>query len=115
MSGLINARECLRQGLKVQVFEKKKEIGGLWVFQPISEEHQLLDGRIVSICWFNVASVMHPDYAERSIAVQSSVYDEMRANLPRELMGFTEYPFDNTFPGSFDSQMYPSHLEVRSK
>lgn len=58
--------------------------------------------------------VTSPDYVGRSRAVQSSIYDELRVNLPRELMGFTDYPFDTSFSGSFDSRRFPSHPEVNS-
>lgn len=44
--------------------------------------------------------------------VHSSMYRDMRTNLPREVMGFTDFPFDDSFPNSFDSRQFPCHQEV---
>ncbi len=45
--------------------------------------------------------------------VHGSMYSGLRTNLPREVMGFTDYPFDAVFPGSLDPRQFPSH-QVRS-
>jgi len=93
-AGLVAARELSREGHTVVVLEREKEVGGLWIYSPKAESDPLsLD-------------------PTRSI-VHSSVYESLRTNLPRECMGFTDFPFVPRFDDeSRDSRRYPSHMEV---
>ncbi|XP_010473477.1 PREDICTED: flavin-containing monooxygenase FMO GS-OX2-like [Camelina sativa] len=93
-AGLVTARELRREGHTVVVFEREKQVGGLWIYSPKAESDPLsLD-------------------PTRSI-VHSSVYESLRTNLPRECMGFTDFPFVPRFDDeSRDSRRYPSHMEV---
>ncbi|XP_013612296.1 PREDICTED: flavin-containing monooxygenase FMO GS-OX2 [Brassica oleracea var. oleracea] len=93
-SGLIAARELHREGHTVVVFEREKQVGGLWIYSPKSESDPLgLD-------------------PTRPI-VHSSVYESLRTNLPRECMGFRDFPFVPCVDDfSRDSRRYPSHREV---
>ncbi|KAF2325529.1 hypothetical protein GH714_029855 [Hevea brasiliensis] len=73
-AGLTAARELHREGHKVVVFEREIQIGGIWAHDPRVESDPLsLD-------------------PSRTI-VHSSIYSSLRTNLPREGMGFKEYPF----------------------
>ena len=51
------------------------------------------------------------DWPSVTRSVQSSLYDKLRVNLPREIMGFTDFPFDE-FEGSLDKRRYCHHEEV---
>ncbi|CAA7033326.1 unnamed protein product [Microthlaspi erraticum] len=93
-AGLVAARELRRESHSVVVFERQKQVGGLWVYTPLAESDPVsLD-------------------PARSI-VHSSVYSSLRTNLPRECMGFSDFPFVPR-PGdeSRDPRRYPSHREV---
>ncbi|ESQ35615.1 hypothetical protein EUTSA_v10007545mg [Eutrema salsugineum] len=93
-AGLVAARELRREGHTVTAFERQKQVGGLWVYTP-SVERDLLS--------------LEPD---RTI-VHSSIYESLRTNLPRECMGYRDFPFV-TRPGdeSRDPRRYPNHSEV---
>lgn len=42
-SGLICARECVREGHEVVIFEKSEVSGGTWVLDQIPQELQMMD------------------------------------------------------------------------
>ncbi|RRT68235.1 hypothetical protein B296_00024287 [Ensete ventricosum] len=93
-AGLVAARELRREGLRVVVFERDAAIGGTWVYTPATESDPLgLDpGRDI---------------------VLSSLYDSLRTNLPRESMGFLDYPFSSRrAPDGADTRRFPGHREV---
>ncbi|XP_010476171.2 PREDICTED: LOW QUALITY PROTEIN: flavin-containing monooxygenase FMO GS-OX-like 6 [Camelina sativa] len=93
-AGLVAARELCREGHTVTVFERQKQVGGLWVYTP-NVETDLLS--------------IDPD---RNI-VHSSVYQSLRTNLPRECMGYCEFPFvTRPDDDSRDPRRYPDHREV---
>ncbi|KAG0490322.1 hypothetical protein HPP92_007185 [Vanilla planifolia] len=92
-AGLVAARELHREGHAVVVFERGGRIGGTWVYTPSTESDPL--GRD----------------PKRKI-VHSSLYDSLRTNLPRECMGFFDYPFV-AIPGR-DIRRFPGHQEVLS-
>ncbi|VVA91068.1 unnamed protein product [Arabis nemorensis] len=93
-AGLATARELRRESHSVVVFEREKQIGGLWVYTPRVEPDPLsLD-------------------PTRTI-VHSSLYDSLRTNLPRECMGFSDFPFvPRPDDESRDPRRYPRHREV---
>jgi cation diffusion facilitator CzcD-associated flavoprotein CzcO len=75
------------------VLEKStRGIGGVWAYTDEVEDHPLGLG---------------------STHVHGSMYAQLRTNLPRETMGFSDYPFDAQFPGSRDPRQYCSHEEVQ--
>ncbi|OMO78547.1 Flavin monooxygenase FMO [Corchorus capsularis] len=90
-AGLAAARELKREGHRVTVFEKGNKVGGLWLYDPRVETDPLgLD-------------------PNREI-VHSSLYRSLRVNLPRHIMGFTDYPFVKKADG--DPRNFPGHEEV---
>ncbi|XP_057868661.2 flavin-containing monooxygenase FMO GS-OX5 isoform X2 [Cryptomeria japonica] len=90
-AGLVAARELHREGLEVVVFEQSANVGGTWVYDPHVESDPLgLD-------------------PNRKV-VHSSMYLSLRTNLPRELMGFLDYPFGMV--GGRDCRRFPGHKEV---
>ena len=40
------------------------------------------------------------------------MYEGLRTNLPREIMGYSTLPFVPGFPGSQDPRQFPGHTEV---
>ncbi|MFT5577329.1 MAG: thioredoxin reductase [Paraglaciecola psychrophila] len=92
-AGLVTARELLRQGFSVAVFEQAEQLGGLWVYSEATESDIL--GQAV----------------ERRI--HSSLYQSLRTNLPRDLMAFSDYSFDCAGGGDDSWPRFPHHSQVR--
>ncbi|KAK4365862.1 hypothetical protein RND71_013742 [Anisodus tanguticus] len=92
-AGLVTARELKREGHIVVVFERENQLGGTWVYTPDTESDPVgLD-------------------PTRKI-VHSSIYSSLRVNLPREVMGFRDYPFVAKKKPGRDPRRYPGHKEV---
>ncbi|CAI0413730.1 unnamed protein product [Linum tenue] len=97
-AGLVAARELRREGHSVTVFEKGSQIGGTWVYTPEFESDDPLG--------------IDPTRP----VVHSSMYESLRTNLPREVMGFMDYPFVAGGGGGggvdADGRRFPGHREV---
>ncbi|KAK1305327.1 Flavin-containing monooxygenase FMO GS-OX5 [Acorus calamus] len=91
VAGLTAARSLLSEGHHVTVFEKSRHVGGTWVY----------DERVESD-----PTGLDPARSR----VHGSLYHSLRTNLPRPLMGFSDYPFPDGPP----SGAFPSHDEVLS-
>ncbi|KAL3334873.1 hypothetical protein AABB24_031210 [Solanum stoloniferum] len=92
-AGLVTARELQREGHSVVVFERENQLGGTWVYTPAAESDPV---------------GIDPN---REI-VHSSLYSSLRVNLPREVMGFGDYPFVAKKKPGRDPRRYPGHGEV---
>ncbi|XP_021722028.1 flavin-containing monooxygenase FMO GS-OX-like 3 isoform X4 [Chenopodium quinoa] len=91
-SGLVAARELMKEGHDVVVFDRGAQLGGNWVYLDEVESDPLgLD-------------------PTRKI-IDSSLYASLRTNTPREAMGFRDFPFAPTVDR--DSRRFPGHHEVR--
>ncbi|KAM0824248.1 hypothetical protein ACQ4PT_070334 [Festuca glaucescens] len=94
-AGLVAARELLREGHAVTVFERSDRVGGTWAYDPRPNG---------------------PDPLGSGGAVHggSSMYASLRTNLPRELMGMGfsghESLEGRVFAG--DPRAFPGHREV---
>jgi thioredoxin reductase len=73
-AGLVAARECIRQGFEVRVFEKSDKLGGVWQYSDRVEDDLL--GQ-------NPKEQLH-----------GSLYKSLRTNLPRMLMAYRDFPFE---------------------
>ncbi|KAJ1700106.1 hypothetical protein LUZ63_008618 [Rhynchospora breviuscula] len=91
MSGLVTARELLRESHDVTVFEKANRVGGSWIYNPHIESDPV---------------GTNPNREK----VHSSLYESLRLNLPRPLMGFSDYPLTDRDFG--DRREFPKHEEV---
>ncbi|XP_078448105.1 flavin-containing monooxygenase FMO GS-OX-like 4 isoform X2 [Wolffia australiana] len=92
-AGLVAARELRKEGHRVVVFERRRQIGGTWLYDREVESDPLgLD-------------------SSREI-VHSSLYASLRTNLPRECMGFLDYPFAAKSGEGRDPRRFPGHAEV---
>ncbi|KAL6326172.1 hypothetical protein AAG906_001047 [Vitis piasezkii] len=91
VAGLAAARELHREGHHVVVLEKRHSLGGTWLY----------DSRVDS-------DPLSLDPARD--VVGTSLYHSLRTNLPRQLMGFLDYPFAKR-PHE-DQRTFPGHEEV---
>lgn len=94
-AGLVAARELLREGHAVTVFERSARVRGTWAYDPRSDpDPPCLDTA-----------------APGAAAVHGSLYASLRTNLPRELMGFSGFALaGRVFAG--DPRTFPGHREV---
>ncbi|XP_022885168.1 flavin-containing monooxygenase FMO GS-OX-like 9 [Olea europaea var. sylvestris] len=90
-SGLVAARELRKEGHKVVVFEQNHDVGGQWLYDPKIEDEELL-GR------------------DNFLKVHSSIYASLRLVSPREIMGFTDFPFG--MKKGRDTRRFPGHKEL---
>ncbi|KAE8124399.1 hypothetical protein FH972_019290 [Carpinus fangiana] len=90
-SGLVAARELRKEGHSVVVLEQNHDVGGQWLYDPDVEGEDPL-GR-------NTFGKVH-----------SSVYASLRLISPREIMGFSDFPF--LVKKDRDSRRFPGHREL---
>ena len=92
-AGIIAGKELMDLGHRVEIFEQTAAMGGVWAYTDDTEEDLLgLD--------------------PKRKRVHGSMYANLRTNLPREVMGVSDFPFDTSFEGSSDHRTYPAHTEV---
>jgi cation diffusion facilitator CzcD-associated flavoprotein CzcO len=91
-AGLVAARELRREGHAPVVFERAAAVGGTWLYtHPAATSSDPLG----------------------AAATHSSLYASLRTNLPRETMGFLDFPFAAAAAvGSRDPRRVPGHEEV---
>ncbi|TVU31749.1 hypothetical protein EJB05_23447, partial [Eragrostis curvula] len=89
-AGLAAARELRREGHAPVVFERAAAVGGTWLYTPPATAADPLG----------------------AAATHSSLYASLRTNLPREVMGFLDFPFSAAAAGSADPRRFPGHEEV---
>jgi cation diffusion facilitator CzcD-associated flavoprotein CzcO len=87
-AGLVAARELRREGHDPVVFERAAGVGGTWLYDAAVSSDPLDAG-----------------------GVHSSIYASLRTNIPRECMGFFDFPFVAD-ESSGDPRRYPGHEEV---
>ena len=138
-AGLVAARELLREGHTVHVIEQSERIGGIWDYSsgpgppalpwsqlgllphctPIVYElsHNLCKPMTQSALSLQRAEVESDDLLglnPNRRRVHSSMYADLRTNLPRVIMGFSDFPnIPAALNGrSVDPRRFPSHPEV---
>jgi cation diffusion facilitator CzcD-associated flavoprotein CzcO len=151
--GLAAARELLKEGHRPTVFEQNDSIGGVWVYNECAVDALPLgvgvgvgdgdgDGDQTSA---PPPPSSAPNATDRQApplpwtqAVHGSIYRQLRTNLPREVMGYLDFPFSadfaeqqqqagggggngnssngssssNSSSSSGDPRRYPGHAEV---
>ncbi|KAL8042329.1 hypothetical protein ABFX02_09G044000 [Erythranthe guttata] len=91
-AGLVAARELRKEGHDVVVMEQSHDVGGQWLYNPkVKEENPLGQD-----CNF--------------LKVHSSIYASLRLTSPREIMGFTDFPF--VVKKGRDTRRFPGHKEL---
>jgi cation diffusion facilitator CzcD-associated flavoprotein CzcO len=88
-AGLVAARELRREGHAPVVFERATGVGGTWLYDPAASSDPLSAG-----------------------GSYSSLYASLRTNLPREIMGFLDFPFVAVEGADSDQRRFPGHEEV---
>lgn len=83
----------MNAGHHVVVIEQSGQVGGVWAYTEEQESDAL--GQDAS-----------------RTRVHSSMYASLRTNLPREVMGFLDFPFDRAFGG--DARRFCGHAEVQA-
>ncbi|KAF6256908.1 hypothetical protein COO60DRAFT_1702105 [Scenedesmus sp. NREL 46B-D3] len=73
-AGLVSVRELLKEGHQVIGFEQGPTPGGVWVYDTATD-----------------SDLLGASPTRRK--VHGSMYRDLRTNLPRELMGFSDLPF----------------------
>nr|XP_033780956.1 dimethylaniline monooxygenase [N-oxide-forming] 5-like isoform X2 [Geotrypetes seraphini] len=89
-AGLCAARHILaRQDLFAPpaVFESAEQIGGTWVYQEV------------------------PSMTDDECPVSSSMYRDLRTNLPKEIMAFPDHPFASSLPSFIPHQDVLRYLQ----
>ena len=88
-SGLVCAKELRQKGHEVRVFEAKSNLGGVWLHATNTDDAS-------------------------NNNTKTAMYDSLRTNLPREVMGFEAFPFtSSSFSSSVDTRRFCSHKEVQ--
>ncbi|WCJ35891.1 Flavin-binding monooxygenase family protein [Euphorbia peplus] len=90
-AGLVAARELRKEGHKVVVIEQKHEVGGQWLYDSNVENEDCL-GR------------------NKFLQVHSSIYASLRLVSPREIMGYSDFPF--LIKKGRDMRRFPGHKEL---
>lgn len=90
-SGLVAARELRKEGHSVVVIEQNHDIGGQWLYEPKVEGEEALGNSTF-------------------LKVHSSIYDSLRLFSPREIMGFSDFPF--VVKKGRDMRRFPGHREL---
>uniref|UniRef100_A0A453J9N0 Flavin-containing monooxygenase n=1 Tax=Aegilops tauschii subsp. strangulata TaxID=200361 RepID=A0A453J9N0_AEGTS len=88
-AGLVAARELRREGHAPVVFELAAAVGGTWRYDDAASADPLGAGR-----------------------VHGSLYASLRTNLPRECMGFLDFPFVAGEGAEGDPRRFTGHQEV---
>ncbi|KAL0318726.1 UNVERIFIED_CONTAM: Flavin-containing monooxygenase FMO GS-OX-like 9 [Sesamum angustifolium] len=90
-AGLVAARELRKEGHSAVVLEQSHDVGGQWLYDPKVEEE-------------------NPLGKDRFLKVHSSIYASLRLTSPREIMGFTDFPF--VARKGRDMRRFPGHQEL---
>ncbi|KAL8457568.1 hypothetical protein ACS0TY_035435 [Phlomoides rotata] len=90
-SGLVAARELRKEGHNVVVIEQNHDVGGQWLYNPKVDEE-------------------NPLGKTKFLKVHSSVYESLRLASPREIMGFSDFPFG--LKKGRDVRRFPGHKEL---
>ena len=90
-SGLVAARELRKEGHTAVVLEQNHDVGGQWLYEPNVESEDPLGKK-------------------KFLNVHSSIYDSLRIASPREIMGYTDFPF--LVKKGRDMRRFPGHKEL---
>ncbi|KAK6250018.1 Flavin monooxygenase-like - like 10 [Theobroma cacao] len=90
-SGLVAARELRKEGHTAVVLEQNHDVGGQWLYEPHVD-------------------IEDPLGRNKFLSVHSSIYDSLRIASPREIMGYTDFPF--LMKKGRDMRRFPGHNEL---
>lgn len=87
-AGLCAARHALASGFDVTLYEQTGEIGGTWVYTDDVGKN------------------------EYGIDIHTSMYQQLSTNLPKEVMGFPDFPIPEQDKSFIPSQDFLSFLNL---
>ncbi|MQL89928.1 hypothetical protein Taro_022515 [Colocasia esculenta] len=90
-SGLVAARELRKEGHSVVVLEQNHDVGGQWLYDHRVEGEDAMGRAPV-------------------LGVHSSIYSSLRLTSPREIMGYSDFPF--LVRRGRDARRFPGHREL---
>lgn len=85
----------------ITVFEQRSQLGGLWNHTAETEQHKVPseDPNLVTEPFINES---------KDFTWPSAVYDTLDANIPVDMLAFSDKPMDSQFP------LFPTHYQVLS-
>ncbi|GFP87445.1 flavin-containing monooxygenase FMO GS-OX-like 9 [Phtheirospermum japonicum] len=96
-AGLVAARELRKEGHNVIVIEQSHDVGGQWLYDPSVDQEDPLGTK-------------DSNNNNSFVNVHSSIYGSLRLTSPREIMGFTDFPF--VAKKGRDMRRFPGHKEL---
>ncbi|KAL3813027.1 hypothetical protein ACJIZ3_014295 [Penstemon smallii] len=93
--GLVAAREMRKEGHNVVVLEQNHDVGGQWLYEPKVDQNN-----------------QNPLGKDSFLKVHSSIYESLRLTSPREIMGFSDFPFLVKECCGRDMRRFPGHREL---
>ncbi|XP_075165418.1 flavin-containing monooxygenase 2 isoform X2 [Haematobia irritans] len=90
-AGLSALKNSLENQLNVICYEQSSQIGGVWVYTDVSPN-------------------VHDD-----CDIHSSMYQGLRTNLPKEVMGYLDFPYPQTTTESFVSSQEHEVIRVKPR
>lgn len=67
-AGLCSAKHAIAAGLRVTVFEQADQVGGTWIYTDQVQQD------------------------DKGVAIHTSMYQGLHTNLPKEIMGYPDFP-----------------------
>ncbi|KAJ3271246.1 Flavin-containing monooxygenase FMO GS-OX1 [Terramyces sp. JEL0728] len=97
-SGLIAAHKLLKANIGFDLFEQKDYLGGVWHYdaQPLASESYIRE--------YN-GNAEYISINRNESSIPSALYPSLHTNLPAELMGMRDFPFES-------AEQFPSHTKV---
>ncbi|XP_047311670.1 flavin-containing monooxygenase FMO GS-OX-like 9 [Impatiens glandulifera] len=95
-SGLVAARELRKETHDVVVIEQNNEVGGQWLYNDDDHDHDHDQDQL--------------GVGNDGVKVHSSIYSSLRLTSPREIMGYSDFPF--LIKKGRDVRRFPGHREL---
>lgn len=88
---------------KIKVYERREKFGGLWNYTQLKSKCK---EQVVKIPSINPNESVTKINAEGESFFESPVYKYLDANVPKDLMAYNNYPFDDNVP------LFPRHDQI---
>ncbi|XP_023292580.2 flavin-containing monooxygenase FMO GS-OX3-like [Lucilia cuprina] len=97
-AGLSAVKHSLEHHMEVVCYEREEQVGGTWVYRDTDDVTKQYDEE-----------------------VHSSMYEGLRTNIPKEVMGYSDFPYPQKFDLSFITSanvleylnLYADHFKLR--
>ncbi|KAI9676699.1 MAG: hypothetical protein M1822_008262 [Bathelium mastoideum] len=103
---------------RIEIFEQRNNVGGIWNYTPddnlakAEAQAQTIpktspDAAVEKPVWRSkMAEYASVDVTRREATFPSALYDDLESNIPKELMQYPDYPFNEQL------QLFPGRQEV---